>query len=153
MKRASEVTRALPGAIDVFLMVVESGSDIQTALQSYLDVGPDGPLKDEIFQTLREIHVGVSRAEAFNRLSQRVGAPALYGVTRTILQSMALGSSMGPMLRAQAADLRAESAAEAERQAALAPLKMMAPLFGFIFPAILLVLFGPLSLLMRDGGW
>ncbi len=82
---------------------------------------------------------------------QRVPEPALQETARTVIQGIELGSSLSPILRAQARALRQRRAFEAERKAAQAPLKLMFPLFVFIFPTIFVVLFGPILLHVLRG--
>jgi tight adherence protein C len=41
----------------------------------------------------------------------------------------------------------------AEKRAAVAPLKLMFPLFVFIFPTIFVVLFGPVALMAMHQAW
>jgi tight adherence protein C len=103
----------------------------------------EGPLADEFGLTLGEMRIGESRQDALKRMSDRVDAPELSSFTRAIIQADQLGTSLGRILRVQAADSRLRRQAAAEEKAMKAPIKMLFPTVLFIFPAIFLVILGP----------
>jgi tight adherence protein C len=103
----------------------------------------EGPLADEFGLTLGEMRIGESRQDALKRMADRVGAPELSSFTRAIIQADQLGTSLGRILRVQAADSRLRRQAAAEERAMKAPIKMLFPTVLFIFPAIFLVILGP----------
>ena len=55
-----------------------------------------------------------------------------------------MGTSLGKVLRIQSTQLRLERSQRAEKLANQAPVKMLLPLIGCIFPTVFLVLFGPI---------
>jgi len=73
-------------------------------------------------------------------MADRAGSPALVGVVSSMIQAERTGSSLGPILRAQADQIRNERFQKAEKQAMEAPVKMLGPLVMFIFPCTFLVL-------------
>ena len=92
------------------------------------------------------IRMGCSRAEAFFQLADRTQIETLRILAATVSQSEQVGCSLGTLLRVQADYLRRQIWNEAEQRAQKAPLKILIPLTAFIFPAVLLILFGPLAL-------
>jgi tight adherence protein C len=76
-------------------------------------------------------------------MADRVDTPELSSFTRSIIQADQLGTSLGRILRVQAADSRLRRQAAAEEKAMKAPIKMLFPTVLFIFPAIFLVILGP----------
>ena len=93
--------------------------------------------------TMSEMRIGESRSEALKRMSERVDAPELSAFTRALIQADQLGTSLGRILRVQAADARLRRQAAAEERAMKAPIKMLFPTVLFIFPAMFLVILGP----------
>jgi tight adherence protein C len=91
----------------------------------------------------KEIQVGLPRREALRRLAARVGQPDLRSLARALVQADELGVSIGSILRIQSDQLRARRFERAEKLANEAPTKMLAPLMFFIFPAVFLILLGP----------
>jgi tight adherence protein C len=60
-----------------------------------------------------------------------------------IIQAEQLGVSLGKVLRVQSDQLRLKRKQRAEEEAMKAPIKMMLPLVGCVFPTIMIVLLGP----------
>ena len=150
-KRGECIARSLPEAIDVMVVVMQAGLDFQVALTHYLIYAPAGPLREEWNLVQSEIRMGTSRADALRHLRERVPEPSLQETVRSILQGIELGASLTPLLRQQSQVLRRRRAMAAEKKAAVAPLKLMLPLFLFIFPTIFIVLLGPVVLqLLRE---
>ena len=150
-RRSHQIPRALPEALDILTLVMQAGLDFQVALAHYLDRAPHGPLWEELAKVQSEIRTGSSRVDALRHLSDRVPDKDLRETVRAIIQGIELGSSLTPILRSQAKALRKRRAFEAEKRAAVAPLKLMVPLFVFIFPTLFIVLFGPVILSVMSG--
>ncbi|HEV2712095.1 MAG TPA: type II secretion system F family protein [Gaiellaceae bacterium] len=132
----------LPDALDLLAVSVEAGLGFDGAIAKITE-HMDGPLADEFGLTLGEMRIGESRQDALKRMSDRVEAPELSSFTRAIIQADQLGTSLGRILRVQAADSRLRRQAAAEERAMKAPIKMLFPTVLFIFPSIFLVILGP----------
>lgn len=145
------LAEGLPEALDILALVMQAGLDFQVALHYYLEWGPVGPLREELARVQRDLRTGASRVEALKALRARVGQPDVREAARALLQGIELGTPLAPVLHLQAKALRQKRALEAEKAAALTPLKLMIPLFVFIFPTIFVVLFGPVILTMMRG--
>ena len=94
----------------------------------------------------REIQVGTPRRVALQNLATRVGQPDLTGVAYALIQADELGVSIGTLLRIQAEQLRGRRFDRAEKLAHEAPVKMLLPLLLCIFPAVFVILLGPILL-------
>jgi tight adherence protein C len=140
--RKEKVKAELPDALDLLAVSVEAGLGFDASLAK-LNEHMEGPLAQEFGLTLSEMRIGESRSEALKRLSDRVDAPELSAFTRAIIQADQLGTSLGRILRVQAADARLRRQAAAEERAMKAPIKMLFPTVLFIFPAMFLVILGP----------
>jgi tight adherence protein C len=85
-------------------------------------------------------------------MSLRVDLSDLRSVVNALVQADELGVSIGTILRVQADQIRQRRFERAEKLANEAPVKMLFPLLFFIFPAVFLVLLGPvLYRLARQG--
>jgi tight adherence protein C len=140
--RREKVKADLPDALDLLAVSVEAGLGFDASLAK-LHQHMEGPLAQEFGLTLSEMRIGESRSEALKRLAERVDADELSAFTRAIIQADQLGTSLGRILRVQAADARLRREAAAEEKAMKAPIKMLFPTVLFIFPAMFLVILGP----------
>jgi len=140
--RKERIRADLPDALDLLAVSVEAGLGFDAALVK-LTEHMEGPLGEEFGLTLSEMRIGESRSEALKRLSERVDAQELSAFTRALIQADQLGTSLGRILRVQAADARLRRQAAAEERAMKAPIKMLFPTVLFIFPAMFLVILGP----------
>jgi tight adherence protein C len=140
--RKERVRADLPDALDLLAVSVEAGMGFDASLAK-MNEHMDGPLSEEFGLTLSEMRIGESRQEALKRLAERVDADELSAFTRAIIQADQLGTSLGRILRVQAADARLRRQAAAEERAMKAPIKMLFPTVLFIFPAMFLVILGP----------
>jgi len=139
-KRGRRINKELPFYLDVITLAVESGSNLNGALTQAVQKAPDSPLRQELNRVLRDIRAGKARADALRELSDRAGNKALSSVISGMIQAERSGASLGPVLRAQATQLRKARFAAAEKQAMEAPVRLLAPLVMFIFPTTFLVL-------------
>jgi len=140
--RRERIKADLPDALDLLAVSVEAGLGFDGAIAKITE-HMDGPLADEFSLTLGEMRIGESRSDALKRMADRVDAPELSSFTRAIIQADQLGTSLGRILRVQAADSRLRRQAAAEEKAMKAPIKMLFPTVLFIFPSIFLVILGP----------
>ncbi len=144
--RRDEIRRGLPYALDLLTLSVEAGLDFTQALARIVKKLGPGPLGVELGQTVRDIQLGRTRAQALRELSRRVDASELNSVVSALIQADELGSSLGPILRIQADQMRTRRSQTAEKLAMEAPVKILLPLILFIFPTIFIMIFGPIVL-------
>jgi len=140
--RRDSIRAALTDALDLLAVCVEAGLGFDGAIAKLTEY-MEGPLAEEFGLTLGEMRIGESRQDALKRMSERVDAAELSSFTRAIIQADQLGTSLGRILRVQAADTRMRRQAAAEEKAMKAPIKMLFPTVLFIFPAMFLVILGP----------
>ncbi len=144
-RRKAELVADLPDALDLLAVSVEAGLGFDAAVAK-LTEHMNGPLSREFELALGEMRIGESRSEALKKLAERAGTPEVAGFVRAIVQADQLGTSLGRMLRVQAADTRLKRQAAAEERAMKAPIKMLFPTVLFIFPAMFIVVLGPAML-------
>ena len=150
--REAEVIRDLPGSVDVLSLSVEAGLDFIAAIQRFVERGAKGALRDEFATILNDIRLGKTRAEALKEFGARIEASEVSSFVSVLVQADLLGASIGPVLQAQAERMRVERFQRAESAGARASQKILFPLVFFIFPAVLIVILGPVLLQFLYGG-
>ena len=150
-RRHLEIMRALPFVLDLLTLSVEAGMDFMSALQRNCERRKLDALNEELIRMMREIQVGTPRRIALKNLSVRVGQSDLSSVSHALVQADELGVSIGSILRIQSEQLRDRRFERAEKLANEAPVKMLGPLMLCIFPAVFLILLGPLVLQAAKG--
>ncbi len=73
----------------------------------------------------------------------RTDVQPLSNFIGAIIQAEQLGVSISKVLQVQSEQLRIERRQRAEEMAAKAPIKMLFPLVGCIFPSLFIVILGP----------
>ncbi len=140
--RKTEITRALPDAIDLLTISVEAGLGFDPALGRVVDKW-DNALTRELGRMLSEIRMGSSRRDAMREVAARVNVDDLNTFISAVVQADQLGVSISQVLRVQSRQMRQRRRQRAEEQAHKAPLKMLFPMIFLIFPSIYIVILGP----------
>ncbi len=150
--RATAILRTLPFYLDVITLAVEAGTNLTGGLTQAVQKTSDTPLRRELSRVLRDIRSGKTRADALRDMTDRTGSAAVGNVVTGLIQAEKTGSSLGPLLRAQANQLRTQRFQLAEKRAMEAPVKLLGPLVMFIFPTTGLVIgFILLSKAIQEG--
>lgn len=139
-RRHKEILRALPFYLDVITLSVEAGTNLTGAFTQAVQKAPPSALKYEITRVLRDVRAGKSRAEAMRAMADRIDMTAINTLVSSLVQAEVMGSTLGPVLRAQADQRRTERFQRAEKLAMEAPVKLLGPLIMFIFPNFFIVL-------------
>ncbi|MEI7899330.1 MAG: type II secretion system F family protein, partial [bacterium] len=142
--RHNAIQRALPFVLDLLTLSVEAGMDFMSALQRNCERRRLDPLNEELIRMTREIQVGIPRRVALRNMAQRVDLSDLRSVTHALIQADELGVSIGAILRIQSDQMRSRRFDRAEKLANEAPVKMLGPLMLCIFPAVFIILLGPI---------
>jgi tight adherence protein C len=151
-RRLKCIIRDLPFYLDIIILSVEAGTNFTGGLQQAISKAADGPLRQEFSRVIRDIRSGKPRAEALRDLSDRVDGESMRSVVSSIIQAEKSGSSLGPVLKAQADQLRTARFQKAEKMAMEAPVKLLGPLIMFIFPnTFLIIIFVILSSAIQKG--
>lgn len=151
--RHKVIVKALPFVIDLLTLSVEAGLDFMAATKSIIDRRKPDPLGEELSRILLEIQLGSTRREALKHMAERIGQPDIQSLVTALVQADELGVSIGAILRIQSDQIRTKRFMRAERLANEAPVKMLFPLVACIFPAVFLILLGPIVLQMLRQGF
>ena len=151
-KRQKLILLQIPDALDLLTISVRAGLGFDAALGKVVEK-LKGPLVDEFRRALAEVRVGKARREALRDIVPRTEVQPLTNFIGAIIQAEQLGVSISKVLQVQSEQLRIERRQRAEEQAAKAPIKMLFPLVGCIFPSLFVVILGPaLILIMQNLG-
>ncbi len=142
-QRQRTILRQLPSFMDLLTLSVEAGLDFMAAITRVVSFAKDGPLREEFSRMLKELQVGTVRADALRNMADRVQLTELSSFATILIQADQMGSSIGPVLRAQSDLLRSARFQRAEREGAKAAQKILIPLVLFILPAVFIVIMGP----------
>ena len=144
-KRNTQILEALPDALDLLTISVEAGLGFDAALVKVTEK-MKGPLSDEFKRAAGEQRVGKSRQEALRGITERVDVKEFQNFISAIIQADQLGVSMSKVLRIQSEQLRQARRQRAEEKAARAPILIMLPTVGCIFPSLFIVILAPAAL-------
>jgi tight adherence protein C len=140
--RQKIILKMIPDALDLLTISVRAGLGFDAALAKVVEKLP-GPLSDEFRRALAEVRVGKARREALRDMIPRTNVQPLSNFIGAIIQAETLGVSISKVLQIQSEQLRLERRQRAEQLAAQAPIKMLFPLVGCIFPSLFVVILGP----------
>ena len=141
-KRKKAILLSMPSALDLLTISVEAGLSFDAALSRVAEKY-ENPLTSEINQVLNEIRLGRPRIEALEDMARRCKVEELTNFVQAVVQSEQLGVGIANVLRIQSEEIRRRRRQRAEEQGQKAPLKMLFPMVGCIFPTLFIVLLGP----------
>jgi tight adherence protein C len=140
--RQKVILKMIPDTLDLLTISVRAGLGFDAALAKVVEKLP-GALSDEFRRALAEVRVGKARRDALRDIVPRTNVQPLSNFIGAIIQAEQLGVSISKVLQVQSEQLRIERRQRAEEMAAKAPIKMLFPLVGCIFPSLFVVILGP----------
>ena len=143
-ERTDAIDYELPELIDLLVVTLEAGVSFIASLQMAAD-RLAGPLGVELRITLQEQRMGLTTNEALKGMLGRAETPGMRTFVRSVLQGETLGTSTGQIMRNLAVEMRKRRRSAAEERAQKAPIKILFPLVLLIFPAMFIVLLGPVA--------
>jgi len=152
-RRQRAIERALPNALDLMVVCVESGLGIdQTMVQVAKELETAYPEISEEFAVMNlEMRAGKRRAEALHNLAERTGVHDLRKLVAVLVQTDRFGTSIAQCLRGHSDYLRVLARQRAEERAAKLAIKLVFPIFFCVLPSLFVVTVGTvLTRLIRD---
>lgn len=151
-RRIRRLTEALPDALDLMVVCLESGLGLNATIAR---VGEErsalhDPLGDEFAQVAHELRSGRSREDSLRALGGRNGVEDLKALAALVIQSDRLGASMARTLRAHADLLRTKRRQRAEEAARKLPVKVLFPLATLLLPPLFIMVAGPAFLKLGE---
>ncbi len=147
--RSEQLQRALPDAIDLLTISVESGLGFDAAC-SQVARNTSGPLADEFARMLQEMQIGRGRSDALRSLANRTNLPDLRSFVSAMVQADAFGIPVGQVLRVQSSEIRVKRRQWAEEMAQKVPVKILVPLIFCILPCLFVAVLGPAGISIMD---
>lgn len=145
LRRTEVIRRALPEAIELLALCVQSGMGFQAALSQVADY-QEGPLAQEFSRVLREMQLGQSRQAALEALGRRSREEDLKRFVAAVVQADRLGIAISGVLTEQAAELRSKRRDRARESAQKVPVKILLPVIACFLPGIFIIVLGPAML-------
>ncbi len=143
--RQESIRFALPTALDLLVVCIESGLALDAAIVRVgKEIESSSPeFAEELALMNMEISAGKPREECLRNLGLRTGVEEVKALTARIIQSSKFGTNLARSLRIHAESLREKRQQEAEERAAKTTVQLLFPLVFFIFPALFVVILGP----------
>lgn len=144
-KRRKMIGKALPNALDLLVVCVESGLGLDQAITQVSRELKDGypALSQEFAVTNLEMRHGKRRSEALKNLGERTDVEDVKKLVSTLIQADRFGTSIAQTLRMHAEFMRMTARQRAEEKAAKMGIKLVFPIFFCILPSLFVVTVGP----------
>jgi len=151
-KRQKVLTRALPDALDLMVICVESGMSIEAAFTKVSEeMAESAPLMaEEMGLTAAELAYLGDRRAAYENLAERTGLATFRSLTTTLLQSEKYGTPISTGLRVIAQENRDARLNAAEKKAAALPAQLTVPMIIFFLPVLFIVIAGPAGIQVAE---
>lgn len=141
----------LPDAMDLLGVCIESGLSFDASLLKVSE-RMKGPFIDELLKLYRQIQMGVPRGEALKNMANSSEIPELKTFIAALAQATQLGIPMNNIMKVQSETLRETRMQMAREKGQKAPVKMLLPMVGLIFPVLFIVILGPVVINIMNMG-
>jgi tight adherence protein C len=144
-RRQRALAEAFPDALDMMVVCVEAGLGLDAAFTRVgTQIAPAHPiLATELGFVALELRAGKTREDALRNFAKRIGLREVSSFVTLLLQSDALGASIGQTLRVHAGEMRAIRMLRAEEMAHKLPVKLTFPLVTCILPTMFVAVMLP----------
>lgn len=144
-RRVRRITSALPDALDMMVMCLETGQTMERAMltvaEGLASIAPG--LSMEFRQIEAELRLGSDRRTVLGEYYRRTDIDGLRDFAMALIQGDRYGTPLSQSMRAIAADARAQKAARIATQAERLPVLMTLPMLLLVVPGTILLVAGP----------
>ena len=144
-RRTRRMGAALPDALDLMVMCLESGLVFERAVITV--AGEMMPIEPNLAEELRlmeaELRLGGDRRAVLQEFHQRTDVEGLRDLAMTLIQAERYGTPLTQSMRNIAANERTQRAARIEAQAERLPVLMTLPMLLFVVPGTMALVAGP----------
>ncbi|BBO74955.1 hypothetical protein DSCW_23720 [Desulfosarcina widdelii] len=147
-KRKDKITKGFPDALDLLVVCVEAGMGLDGAINRVgKELELNQPELSEEFNALNlELRAGKARPTALKNLAKRTDIDDVNSLVTVLLQTDRFGTSVAKALRVFSDSFRTARYQRAEEAAAKMATKLLFPLAVCIFPAMFVVILGPICI-------
>lgn len=144
--RRKKLDRTFPDAMDLLLVCIEAGIGIDAAIRRVAkEFHITNPELAKEFKILSlELKTGRPRNDCLRNLAKRTNLPDIDNLVSLLIQSERYGTGVANALRIHAEEMRKRRYHRLEEKAAKLPPKLVLPMVMFIFPALFVVIAGPM---------
>jgi tight adherence protein C len=140
--RQAAIDLALPDVLDQLTISIDAGLSLETAI-SRTSERMTGPLSDELRRTMQDVHLGMTRHDAYVALGERNDSENLSRFVRSMTQAQEFGVPISQVVRLQSEELRTRRRLVAEAKASKVPVKLLFPMMTCIFPVLFIIALTP----------
>ena len=144
-RRSRRMAAALPDALDLMVMCLESGLTFERAILTV--AGELMPIEPNLAGELRlmeaELRVGGDRRTVLQEFHRRTAVEGLRDLAMTLIQAERHGTPLTQSMRNIAANERTQRAARIEAQAERLPVLMTLPMVLLVVPGTMTLVAGP----------
>jgi tight adherence protein C len=143
--RKTQLEREFPDSLDLIVVCMEAGLGLEAA---FVRVGHEmreshPRISQEFGRVSEELAAGRSRSDALRNMSDRAGVDAVKSFAALLIQTEALGISIGQTMRTYSNEMRETRMLKAEEKAMRIPVLMTIPLIACILPVIVTTILLP----------
>ena len=151
-RRTRTMATALPDALDMMVMCLESGLTFERALATVAsELEPIEPnLAGELRLMEAELRVGSDRRAVLQEFYDRTEVDGLRDLAMTLIQSERYGTPLGQSMKNIATNERVQRAARIEARSERLPVLMTLPMLLFVVPGTMMLVAGPAFLQALD---
>ena len=144
-QRLREMSSALPDALDLMVMCLESGLTFERALTTVADelMAIEPGLAAEFQLVEAELRLGASRRTVLQEFHERTQVEGLKNLAMSLLQSERYGTPLSQSMKNIATGERVQRAARIAARAERLPVLMTLPMLLFVVPGTMLLVAGP----------
>ena len=144
-RRQHRMARALPDALDLMVMCLESGLTFERALLTVAtELAPiEANLAAEFRQMEAELRLGSDRRAVLQEFYRRTEIDGLRDMAMTLIQSDRFGTPLTQAMKNIATNERTQRAAQVAARTERLPVLMTIPMLLFVVPGTLLLVAGP----------
>jgi len=141
-KRTQRIDQQFPDVAELLAFAVTAGETPLAALSRVASMS-QGALAQELHSCVRSIRSGESLANALRSMASRTGSRNVERFTDGLVIAMERGTPLSEVLRAQAADARAEQRQHLIELAGKKDVAMLVPVVFFVLPTVIVIALFP----------